>query len=114
MVGLLPDMHCFGWYFLQGNIAKEDGDALAYVRWLRKALKVNSDMKEMIEYLLEDVNEELEQAKKEQEEAVSSEMLELAAQVRAVLAQYAPDDPAVIALKQSPIYQGVAHLIETK
>jgi len=113
-VTLLPDMHHFGWCFLQGCAAKEEGDVLAYVRWLHKALKAAPTLKEMIEYLLEDVNRALEQTKMEREEtAETSELLELAAQIRAVMAQYAPDDPAVVALKQTPAYQAVAHLIES-
>ena len=39
-------------------------------------------------------------------------LLELAEKVRAILAQYPPDDPAVAALKQSEVYQRVAYLIE--
>ena len=43
---------------------------------------------------------------------VSSELLELAGKVRSILAMYAEDHPAVVALKQTPAYQQVAHLIE--
>ena len=40
------------------------------------------------------------------------ELLELAEKVRTLLSAYDPTDPAVAALKQSPAYQKVAHLIE--
>ena len=42
----------------------------------------------------------------------SQELVALAAQVRTLLAAYDPEDPAVAALKQSPVYQKVAYLIE--
>lgn len=40
------------------------------------------------------------------------ELKALAAQVKALLANYPADDPAVAALKQTPVYQKVAYLIE--
>ena len=42
----------------------------------------------------------------------SQELLELAKKVRGLLTAFDPSDPAVTALKQSPVYQKVAHLIE--
>ena len=42
----------------------------------------------------------------------SPELLELAEKVRTLLSACDPADPAVAALKQSPAYQKVAHLIE--
>ena len=42
----------------------------------------------------------------------SPELLALAEQVRTMLAAYPADDPAVAALKASPVYRRVAHLIE--
>ena len=112
-VALLPDNHHFGWFFLQGLAAKEEGDALAYIRCLRKALKAAPVLKEMVEYLQDDVKAELEQTEKERKNAaVNPELLDVAAQIRTVLAQYAPDDPVVAELKKTPAYQAVAHLIE--
>ena len=40
------------------------------------------------------------------------ELLQLAEQVRILLAQYPADDPAVMALRQSEAYRKVASLIE--
>ena len=110
MVGLLPDMHHFGWFFLQAVSAKENRDNLAYIRWLRKALKAVPAMKAMVEYLLKDVTANLEENGNEKA-AADAELMSVAAQIRTILAQYAPDDPAVVALKQTPAYQAVAHLI---
>ena len=42
----------------------------------------------------------------------SEELKALAGQIRSVLSMYAPDDPAVMLLKQSDAYQQVAYLIE--
>jgi len=42
----------------------------------------------------------------------SDELRALADQIRAVLSRFAPDDPAVTALKQTEAYQKVAYLIE--
>ena len=42
----------------------------------------------------------------------SQELLELADKVRGMLAAFDPGDPAVAAIKQSPVYQKVAYLIE--
>lgn len=42
----------------------------------------------------------------------SPELLALAEQVRTMLAAYDPNDPAVAAIKASPVYQRVAYLIE--
>ena len=42
----------------------------------------------------------------------SPELLALAEQVRTMLAAYGPEDPAVQAIKASPVYQRVAYLIE--
>ena len=62
-------------------------------------------MKHMVDYLLKQLEER-------QRQNASPELLELAAKVRTILAQYPPDDPAVAALKQSEVYQKVAYLIE--
>ena len=45
-------------------------------------------------------------------DGASRELLELAAKVRAILARYPADDPAVIELKNSEAYKKVAYLIE--
>lgn len=44
--------------------------------------------------------------------APSEELRAMADQIRALLANFAPDDPAVAALKQSEAYQKVAYMIE--
>ena len=98
----LPGMHQFALLLLKGRKALEQGDELGWVRALRQALKVAPAMKEMVDFLRQNTPKTTAQA----------QLQALADKVKAVLAQYAPDDPAVVALKQSPAYQKVAHLIE--
>ncbi len=104
-VFMLPPMHRFGWYCVQAFDALDHGDAAGYVRLLRKGLSVNESMKAMVEFLLE-YTPEL------REPEPSAELLSLAEQIRTVLANFSPEDPAVAALKQSEAYQKVAYLIE--
>ena len=103
---LLPPMHRFGFYCAQAFDALDAGDASGYVRLLREGLTVSEGMKDMVEFLLEYTPELQEKPEP------SAELKALADQVRAVLASFSPDDPAVVALKQSEAYQKVAYLIE--
>lgn len=97
----LPGLHRCTLHVLQAYQAGEQGDELDYVRGLRAALDVAPVMKGAVEYLL---------AHPPKSEA-QRQLEQLAQQVRTVLAQYAPDDPAVVALKASPAYQRVSHLL---
>lgn len=99
---ILPGMHRFAWYYRQALAAWEQGDELGYVRSLRTGLGTASATKGMVEFLLEH----------KPKTAAQRQLEELAEQVRVILAQYAPDDPAVAALKQSEAYQRVAPLLE--
>ncbi len=102
---VLPPMHRFGWHCARAFNALEAGDPLGYVRLLRSGLETAPEMKSMVEYLTEHTPE-LETAKP------SPELLAMAEKVRMMLSAYPADDPAVAALKASPAYQKVAHLIE--
>lgn len=101
-VRYLPPMHRCGWYCGQAMECLEQGDELGYVRALRAALDAAPAMKNMVDFLLEH----------KPKTTAQRQLEELAEQVRAILAQYAPDDPAVAALKQSEAYQRVAPLLE--
>lgn len=101
----LPSMHRFGWYCAQAFDALDNGNPVDYVRLLRAGLESCGDMKPMVEFLLENTPEL-------QTPAPSAELQTLAEQIRTVLSNFAPDDPAVTALKQSEAYRKVAHLIE--
>lgn len=102
----LPPMHRFGFYCAQAFETLDAGNAAGCVHLLRIGLASCEDMKAMVEFLLGNMPEL--QLKPEP----SAELQTLADQIRAVLANFSPDDPAVAALKQSEEYQKVAYLIE--
>ena len=100
---LLPPLHRFGFYCAQAFGALDAGDGLGYVRLLREGLAACESARNMAEFLMDNTP---------QLKNPSKEMEALAEQIRTVLAKFAPDDPAVAALKQSEAYQKVAYLIE--
>lgn len=102
---LLPPMHRFGWYCARAFAALDEGDAAGYVRLLRSGLETAPEMKPMVEFLTKHTPEL-------QAPPPPPELLALAEQVRTMLAACNPNDPAVAAIKQSPVYQRVAYLIE--
>lgn len=102
---LLPPMHRFGWYCAQAFTALGAGDSLGYVRSLKAGLALCKSMQPIVEFLLEHTPEL-------QSNQPSPELLALAEKVRSMLEMFAPDDPAVAALKESAAYQRVAHLVE--
>lgn len=104
-IRVLPPLHRFGWYCGRAFEALDSGNEAGYVRLLRAGLSACESMKPMVEFLT-DHTPELQAPKP------SVELLALAEQVRTLLSAYAPDDPAVLALKRSAAYQKVAQLIE--
>lgn len=104
-VYMLPPMHRFGWFCAQAFELLDSGNSVGYVQNLRKGLESCNTMGAMVEFLTQHTPEL-------QAPSPSDEMLALAEQIRTVLAGFAPDDPAVAALKQSEAYQKVADLIE--
>jgi len=102
---ILPAMHRFGWYCVQAFESLDAGDTVGYVSQLRQALSVYDGMKAMVEFLTE-------HTPAVQAPPPNAELLALAEKVRTILSAYPPDDPAVAALKNSPVYQRVAYLIE--
>lgn len=102
----LPPLHRFGWYCVRAFEAMDSGDAVSCLRLLRFGLGVCKSVKAMVEFLLKHIPEL--QTRPEP----SAEMLALADRIRMLLTNFAPDDPAVAALKRSAAYQKVAYLIE--
>ena len=100
---LLQPTHRFGWYCIRAFEALDSGDAAGYARLLRRGLNTAKDMRPMVEFLTEHTPEL---------QSPSQELLELADKVRGMLAAFDPGDPAVAAIRQSPVYQKVAYLIE--
>ncbi len=104
---LLSPIHRFGFFCARAFEAADKGDELGYVRALRQGLEACEQAKPVVEFLAERRPEPRPSAPK-----ASPELLALAGQVRAVLSRFAPDDPAVAELKNSPVYQRVAYLLE--
>jgi len=102
---MLPPLHRFGWYCSRAFQALDRGNQVGYVRLLREGLGSCENAKDVAEFLMEHIPEVRAQEP-------SAEMAALAEQIRAMLARFAPDDPAVTVLKQSEAYQKVVQLIE--
>jgi len=102
---LLSPMHRFGWHCIQAFYALDAGDKMQYIHFLRSSLTACGGVKSMVKFLTEHTPEI-------QSPPPSEELKALAGQIRSVLSMYAPDDPAVMLLKQSDAYQQVAYLIE--
>ena len=107
---VLPGNHQFCLWLLEGERARSAGDAAGYLRALRQGLKQAPRMKDLTEFLLDEAEKEAESAPKVVD--TTPELLALAEQVKFILSQYPPDDPAVLQLKASPAYQRVAALLE--
>lgn len=102
----LTDTQQFLLWMYRAKEKQDAGDAVGYVQTLKSALEVAPTMKNMITFLLQE-------AEQKRMLTASPELLELAEKVRALIAQFPPDDPAVAVLKQSDAYQKVAYLIES-
>lgn len=110
MLFMLPPMHRFGWYCSQAFEQLDRGDFAACVQKLCDGLSQYSNAASMVDFLLDQV------AGLERNTRIAAappELVALAEQVKVILARFAPDDPAVMELKSSPVYQQVAWLIET-
>lgn len=108
-VWTLPFMHRFGWYCVKAFQAKAVGDDVTYITLLREGMCAAPEVKKTVSYLLDVAERE----KREFEIASAPpELLELANQVKVMLAGFEPDDPAIGELKKTPAYQKVAWLIE--
>lgn len=108
-IRFLPALHRFAWYFLSAQSAAAAGDWTGCIHLLRQALAAVPGMKNAVQALLRWAEKgrfplDIAQA--------SPELLELAQKIRAILQQYPADDPAALAIRQSPAYQQVAYLIE--
>ena len=104
-IGCLPELHRFAWHYVR---AWEQRETAQFFDLLRDALHQTSEMTHMIGFLSERMIEK----DKARRAAASAELIELAEKVRQILAAYPENDPAVVALKQTPVYQQVAFLIE--
>jgi len=106
---LLPPIHRFGLWLSRAFDALERQDRTEAVHLLRESLDATSAGKDMVEFLLKEIER---QERKQAIHSAPPELMELAGKVKDILRRYAPDDPAVQALKNSPVYQRVAWLLE--
>ena len=79
---------------------------------LRQAIKQATELKQLVTFTLEEFKKEQTKLARDKQLSASPELLEMAKNIKALLSNYAEDDPALIAIKQSPVYKQVAHLIE--
>ena len=106
-IQFLPQTEQFSWYCLQAQEALDAGTLSDCIQYLRTALKIAPQMNQFIQHLLEQIPKE-----PPKPEPVNPELLALAEKIRTILSAFPADDPSVLALKASPVYQQVAHLIE--
>lgn len=107
--GVLPKEHQFAIYYIS---AIEASDFKEKVASLRKAINVLPEMNPLVSFTTEEIKKEQQKIEKEKQLSASPELLALAKNIQALLSNYAPNDPALIAIKQSPVYKQVAHLLE--
>ena len=107
----LPALHLFAWYLVKATKEKEQ-NPLQYIKTLRVALKKIPQARQLVEFLIEEFRKEEESKKQEQLKNASPELVALAEQLKVMLRAFAPNDPQLLAIKQSPMYKQVAFLIE--
>ena len=105
----LPALHRFSIYFV---IAIDSTDIKEKIRLLRQALEEEPQMKELVNITLEEMQNQQKKAEAEKQLAASPELVDLAKQIKVMLENYPENSPELLAIKQSPVYKQVAHLIE--
>lgn len=108
-IQVLPPMHRFGLHCARAFDALKEKDFHGFVQELQTGMRLFEDVAKMAEFLLNWVK------KTERETRIATappELIELANQVKTMLARFEPGDPTVEELKNSPAYQQVAWLIE--
>lgn len=104
---VLPSLHRFSWYCTKAFDSLNSGNPSGYIHELRSGMKTCPEANVIVEYLIKHTpGLQLHQPE------VSDELLTLAAQVRKLLSSYPPNAPTIAAIKSSPVYQKVKHLIE--
>lgn len=101
----------FSWYLVKANSLR-NSNPLEYVKTLRTALKKVPQAKDVIEFLIEEFKNEEELKRQEKIKNTSPELLQMAEQLKTMLAALPPNSPELLAIKQSPMYKQVAFLIE--
>jgi len=110
-VSCIPTLHLFSWYLIKATKEKEQ-NPLEYIRTLKTSLKKVSQAKHIVEFLIEEFQNEEEQKKQEQIKNVAPELIAMAEQLKTMLKAFPENSPELLAIKQSPMYKQVAFLIE--
>lgn len=105
----LSSIHRFSIYFIMAIDSTDMKEKIAY---LHSAIKQDSSMKKLITFATEELKKENEQNQAKKQFDASPELLALAKNIKLMLDNYPENSPELIAIKQSPVYKQVAHLIE--
>ncbi|MBE6749311.1 MAG: glycosyltransferase [Ruminococcaceae bacterium] len=110
-IDCLAETHAFAWYLVKANKFKEE-NPLEYIKTLRTALNKVPQAKQIVEFLIEELQKEEESKKQEQIKNASPELVAMAEQLKVMLSAFPENSPELLAIKQSPMYKQVAFLIE--
>lgn len=105
----LPSTHRFSILFIH---ARDCNDPKEKISLLRKALKEEPKMKNLINHILEEFKNEEELRRQEKIKTASPELLQMAEQLKTMLKAFPENSAELLAIKQSPVYQQVKFLIE--
>ena len=108
-VCILPAIHRFSLYYI---MAVDCDDPKEKISLLRKALKEEPKMKNLINHILEEFKNEEELKRQEKIKTASPELLQMAEQLKTMLKAFPENSAELLAIKQSPVYKQVAFLIE--
>ncbi len=107
---ILPQADRFIYFCVLAEEHLQNGFYEDGIQCLRTALYINTGMRKMILFLIKRMERICEERR--MMSGVTPELIRMAKQIRAILAQYSEDDPTVFALKQSEQYQKMKFLIE--
>ncbi len=107
---ILPNSVVFSRYFAKAFSLKTN-NPLEYIRTLRVIIQKFPQSKEIIKFLIDNLNKEEEERKKQNMRA-NPELMAMAEQLKIMLKALPEGSPQLEAIKQSPMYKQVAHLIE--
>lgn len=107
---ILPQADRFIYFCVLAEEHLQNGFYEDGIQCLRTALYINTSMRKMVLFLIKRMERICEERR--MMSGVTPELIHMAKQIRAMLAQYPEDDPTVFALKQSEQYQKMKFLIE--
>lgn len=97
---MFPTLHHYSWRLVKAVQQMEQGDEYSYLYHLHQAKQAIPMLSGLVDFMMDHPPEK-----------EDVQLQRLARQVREILSQYAADDPALVAIKSSPAYQKVEHLL---